>query len=81
MKKIHLLLLIILIISFIINVASFDRFSFGGWDPTESLPKEGVLYVLSPNQYDGLIHKSLFEVKKIIYYPNETSAFYLISMK
>lgn len=63
------------------NVASFERFSFGGWDPTESLPKEGVLYVLSPSQYDGLRYKSLFDVKKIIYYPNETSAFYLISVK
>lgn len=63
------------------NVASFDRFSFGGWDPTESLPKEAVLYVLSPSQYDGLRYKSLFDIKKIIYYPNETSAFYLISVK
>ncbi len=63
------------------NVASFNEFSFGGWDPTESLPKEGVLYVVSPSQYDGLRYKPLFDVKKIIYYPNETEAFYLISIK
>ena len=63
------------------NVASFERFSFGGWDPTESLPKEGVLYVLTPSQYDGLRYKLLFDIKKIIYYPNETLAFYLISVK
>lgn len=63
------------------NVASFDRFSFGGWDPIESLPKRGVLYVITPSQYDGLRNKSLFGVSKIIYYPNGAEAFYLVSGK
>lgn len=63
------------------NVASFNRFSFGGWDPIESLPKRDVLYVVTPSQYDGLRHKSLFDVKKVIYYPNGAAAFYLVSEK
>lgn len=63
------------------NVASFDRYSFGGWDPVETPPTEGVLYVLSPSQYDGLKHKSIFVVKEVIYYPNDTIAFYLVSLK
>lgn len=54
--------------------------SFGGWDPIESFPNQGVLYVLTPSQYDGLKHKQLFDVKKIIYYPNGTTAFFLISV-
>jgi len=63
------------------NVASFDRFAFGGWDPIESLPTRGVLYVITPSQYDGLRNRSLFDVKKVIYYPNGSDAFYLISGK
>lgn len=61
------------------NVSLFDRYSFGGWDPIESVPDKGVLYVITPSQYDGLKHKSSFEIKKIIYYPNGSIAFYLIS--
>ena len=63
------------------NVLLFGRFSFGGWDTIESVPIKDVLYVLSPSQYDGLRYKSSFDVKKIVYYPNGTSAFYMVSAK
>ena len=61
------------------TVSNFDRYYFGGWDPIESLPERGVLYIITSSQFDGLRHKSSFEVKKIIYYPNETIAFYVIT--
>lgn len=63
------------------NVATFDKYSFGGWNPAESLPIEGVLYVLSPSQYDGLRFKSKFDIKKVIYYPNNSVAFIMVSAK
>lgn len=62
------------------TVANFGRFYFGGWDPIESFPNTGVLYVVTPSQYDGLRHKSLFNVKKLVYYPNGLTAFYLVSI-
>ncbi|KKQ83432.1 hypothetical protein A2778_04010 [Candidatus Daviesbacteria bacterium RIFCSPHIGHO2_01_FULL_40_24] len=52
---------------------------FGGWDPIESTPDKGRLYVVSPSQYDGLKHRSSFDVKKIIYYPDGGKAFYIVS--
>lgn len=61
------------------TVAYFDRYYFEGWDPIESFPSEGVLYILTPSQYDGLKYKLAFKVKKIIYYPNDTEAFYIVS--
>lgn len=63
------------------NVSNFDRYYFGDWDPIESYPSIGVLYIVTPSQYDGLRYKSLFDVKKLIYYPNDVEAFYLISAK
>lgn len=63
------------------NVSNFDRYYFDGWDPIESFPNKGVLYIVSPSQYDGLRHKQLFEVKKKIVYPNGTDAFFIISAK
>lgn len=62
------------------NVSYFEKYSFGGWDPIESMPNKGVLYVLSPSEYDGLRQRNQFEVKKLILYPNGTSAFYLVSV-
>lgn len=56
------------------------EFYFGGWDIVESLPQEGRLYVISSSQYDGLRYKSTLDIKKIIYYPNGTEAFYLVSI-
>lgn len=52
---------------------------FGGWDPIESVPDKGILYVISPSQYDGLRRRSSFDVKKIIYNPDGGTAFYLVS--
>lgn len=63
------------------NVASFDRYSFGGLSGIEEIPPKGVLYVLSPSEYDGLKLKHLYEVKRIIFYPNGTDAFYIVSAK
>lgn len=63
------------------TVSNFDRYYFGLWDPIESFPNKGVLYVVTPSQYDGLRHKLLFDVKKVIYYPNGAAAFYLVSAK
>lgn len=60
-------------------ISSFDKFFFGGSDTVESKPGQGVLYILTPSEYDGLRYKSSFDVKKIIYYPNGTVAFYIIS--
>lgn len=63
------------------TVATFDRYYFGGWDPIESFPGNGALYILTPSQYDGLRYRLVFDVKKVIYYPNGASAFYLVSTK
>lgn len=63
------------------NVSYFDKYAFGGWSPFESEAQRGVLYVLSPSEYDGLKYRSTFDIKKIIYYPNETIAFFLVSLK
>lgn len=61
------------------TVSYFDRYFFGGWDPVESSPEKGFLYILTPSQYDGLKYKLVFQVKKVIYYPNGTTAYYLVS--
>lgn len=60
-------------------VTFFDKYHFGDWDPIESYPYLGVLYIVTPSQYDGLRHRGEFEVKKIIYYPDGGDAFYLVS--
>lgn len=62
------------------TVSNFGKFYFGGWNPIESLPQAGVLYILTPSQYDGLKYKSGFVIKKIIYYPNGTTAYYIVSL-
>lgn len=61
-------------------VSSFDRFHFGDWDPIESKPDAGVLYIVTPSQYDGLRYKAQFKVKEEVKYPNNESAFYLVSV-
>lgn len=62
-------------------VAYFDKYYFGGWDPIESMPSPGVLYVLSPDQYDGLRQRSDFSVKKVIRFPDGGDDFFLVSTK
>lgn len=61
-------------------VVFFDKYHLGDWDPLESFPSPGVLYVVTPSQYDGLRHKNQFLVKKLIKYPNGLDAFYLVSL-
>ena len=63
------------------NVLTFNKYYFGGWDPIEILPNNEVLYIITPSQYDGLRHKLSFDVKKIIYYPNDAAAYYIVSAK
>ncbi|MBI2596865.1 glycosyltransferase family 39 protein [Candidatus Daviesbacteria bacterium] len=63
------------------NVSLFGKYSFGGWNSIESPASKGVLYVLSPSEYDGLAYKFNYDIKNIIYYPNRTTAFYLVSLK
>jgi 4-amino-4-deoxy-L-arabinose transferase-like glycosyltransferase len=60
-------------------VTFFNNYHFGDWDPIESMPNPGVLYIVSSSQYDGLRHKNLFDVKKIIRYPDGSDAFFLVS--
>ena len=63
------------------TVSFYDRYYFGGWDPIESFPNKGVLYILTPSQYDGLRYKLVFETKKIIYYPNGITAYFIVTAK
>ncbi len=61
-------------------VTSFGKYHFGDWDPIESEPIFGVLYIVSPSQYDGLRHKSKFNLQKPIKNPDGTVAFYIVSL-
>lgn len=60
-------------------ISGFDRYYFGGINTVESKQGQGILYILTPSEYDGLMYKSSFDVKKVIYYPNGTVAFYIVS--
>lgn len=60
-------------------VSVFNDYHFGDWDPIESMPNPGVLYIISASQYDGLRHKNIFDVKKLIKYPDGSDAFFLVS--
>lgn len=59
----------------------FDRYYFENWDPIWAMPNPGVLYIVSPSQYDGMFHRSSFEIKKRVDYPNGNVAFYLVTKK
>jgi hypothetical protein len=62
-------------------VSSFDKYHFGDWgEPRESSPNPGVLYVVTPSEYDGLRYKAIFKVKDLVKYPDNSSAFYLVSI-
>lgn len=63
------------------RITSFDRYVFEGWEPIEAMPNKNVLYALTPSEYDGLRHRSSFDVKKIIYYPPGETAFFIVSAK
>lgn len=60
-------------------VSSFDKYNFGNWNELESRPDPGVLYIVTPSQYDGLQHKPSFDVKKRIQFPGGGDAFFIIS--
>lgn len=60
-------------------VSGFDRYFFGGLDVVEIKPEQGVLYILTSSEYDGLRQRSSFDVKKVINYPNGTVAFYIVN--
>lgn len=62
-------------------VLSYDRYYFDGFNPVIDLPNYEALYILTPSEYDGLMYRSNFNIKKIIYYPNGTSAYYIVSIK
>lgn len=57
-------------------------YSFGNkrfiWDEYNSIPDQGVLYVVRPSVYDGLFAKTSFDVVKLIKYPDGSDAFYLV---
>jgi 4-amino-4-deoxy-L-arabinose transferase-like glycosyltransferase len=61
------------------TVLSYDRYQFGGWDFVESYPNSQILYVLEPSKYSGLRFINDFEVVRLVKYPNNLDAFYLIS--
>ena len=63
------------------TISSFGKYHFGGWEVMKSIPSPGVLYILTSSQYDGLEHKSSFEVKHVIDHPNGKLAFALLSSK
>lgn len=60
-------------------VASFDRYQFAYWDPIESMPTPGILYIVTPSLYDGLRHRDIFDVKKKINYPNGSDGYFIVS--
>ena len=60
-------------------VSYFDKYFFGGWDTTESVPHKDVLYILTPYEYDGLKYKSRFDIRKKVQYPNGIDAFFIVS--
>lgn len=57
----------------------YDKYIFEGWNPTETFPSKDTLYVVGPSDYDGLRYKQLFNLKKVIKYPNGTDAFFILS--
>ncbi len=61
------------------TVLSYDKYHFGDWDPVESYPGDKILYVITPSYYSGLRFKPLFDVVKLVKYPNGSDAFYLVA--
>lgn len=61
------------------TVRSFGKYQFGGWDPIESYPGYGIVYVITPSYYSGLRFGHRFNLDKLIKYPNGNDAFYIVS--
>ncbi|QQG42220.1 MAG: glycosyltransferase family 39 protein [Candidatus Woesebacteria bacterium] len=61
------------------TVSFFYKYNFGNWDPIESYPSPGILYIITPSFYSGLRFKDYFDVKKLVKYPDGSDAFYLVA--
>lgn len=61
-------------------ISTFGKFFFAYWDPIESMPFPGVLYIVGSSAYDGLRHRQEFQVKKLVHFPDGTDAFFLVSL-
>jgi 4-amino-4-deoxy-L-arabinose transferase-like glycosyltransferase len=59
-------------------VASFGKYHFI-WNELNSPPDLGVLYIVNPSIYNGLVHKVRFDTVKLIKYPNGTDALYTVT--
>ncbi len=62
------------------TISSYGKYYFGGWNPSSDPYQKGVLYILTPSEYDGLMNRDIYDVKKVIKYPNGTTAFYLVAV-
>lgn len=60
-------------------VASFGKYNFGLWNEIESAPDSGVLYIVNPSKYSGLMYRQYFELVSKVDYPNNTDAFFLVA--
>ena len=63
------------------RISSFGKYHFGGWDIVGSQPSAGIYYVLTPYEYSDLRNLLMFEVRKIVKYPDGADAFYIVSGK
>lgn len=62
------------------TVSGFSKYYFGGWNSLSDPSQKGVLYILTPSEYDGLMNRDTYDVKKVIKYPNGAAAFYLVAV-
>lgn len=60
------------------TVLSFGRYQFGSWNIIDSYPNEGILYAITPSYYTGLKFAPQFDVNKLIKYPDNTDAFFIV---
>ena len=64
------------------NLVNFyDKYHFGDWDIIETKPQEGILYVVTSSQFDGLKYKNKAKIEKTIYYPDNGVSFIIYSAK
>jgi hypothetical protein len=63
------------------RISSFSNYHFGGWDTVESSPESGVYYVLTPSEYSGLRYAQQFRIGRLVKYPNDTDAYYIVTSK
>lgn len=61
------------------TVRSFGKYQFGGWNIIDSFPNEGIYYAVTPSYYTGLRYAAQFDVAKLIKYPDNNNAFYIIN--